>query len=194
MHKLSCLPLVMTGIVAILGACTSAVPAPSPAPTGAAPTPTVAAPAAAPSPTPAVAAPTPQPAPALPPALPSATPTPLPSPTPPAGVIRRLTDEQLQAELRRVRFSTREWPRTDFRVHSVPLTEFRGGGPGRDDIPPIDSPRFVTVQEADGWLKDREPVQVVEIGGDARAYPLQVLIWHEVVNDTVGGEPVTVTY
>jgi hypothetical protein len=76
----------------------------------------------------------------------------------------------------------------------VSLQEFRGGGPGKDDIPPIDDPGFVTVEEADRWLEDREPVQVVSINGDARAYPLQILVWHEIVNDVVGGEPVTVTY
>ena len=48
--------------------------------------------------------------------------------------------------------------------------------------------------EAGKWLTDREPVQVVNIGDDVRAYPLQIMIWHEVVNDTVGGEPVVVTY
>ena len=44
-----------------------------------------------------------------------------------------------------------------------------------------------------GW-EDQEPVQVVEINGDVRAYPLQIMIWHEVLNDIVGGEPVLVTY
>ena len=72
--------------------------------------------------------------------------------------------------------------------------EITGGGPGKDDIPPIDQPKFETVSEANDWLVDREPVQVVNIDGDARAYPLQIMIWHEVVNDTVGGEPVVVTY
>jgi hypothetical protein len=50
------------------------------------------------------------------------------------------------------------------------------------------------VDEADGWLDDRHPVVVVEAGGEARAYPLGILIWHEIVNDEVGGLPVTVTY
>ncbi|MBI4297697.1 MAG: DUF3179 domain-containing protein [Chloroflexi bacterium] len=93
-----------------------------------------------------------------------------------------------------MRFSTQEWPKTNFRIHSVPLREFRGGGPGRDDIPPIDKPKFETVEQADTWLDDKEPVQIVEIQGDARAYPQQILIWHEIVNDLVGGEPVTITY
>jgi hypothetical protein len=95
--------------------------------------------------------------------------------------------------LGKARFSTLEWGKTDFRIRSVPLSELLGAGPGKDDIPPIDQPRFETVEQAT-WLNDKEPVQVVEINGDARAYPQQVLVWHEVVNDTVGGEPVTITY
>jgi hypothetical protein len=105
-----------------------------------------------------------------------------------------ISEEQSRDELKAARFSTAEWGSTNFRIRSVPLREFRGGGPGKDDIPPIDSPKFETVDQADGWLDGREAVQVVQIKGDARAYPQQILVWHEVVNDTVGGEPVTVTY
>lgn len=76
----------------------------------------------------------------------------------------------------------------------VPLEEIRPGGPPPDGIPPIDTPRFVTVQDAEGWLKAREPVVAVEVNGDARAYPIQILMWHEIVNDTIGGVPVTVTF
>jgi Protein of unknown function (DUF3179) len=82
---------------------------------------------------------------------------------------------------------------TDFARHSVPLGEFSSGGPGKDGIPAIDAPRFVAASEAD-FLEAREPVVQLELNGDARAYPLQILIWHEIVNDTVGGMPVTVTF
>jgi hypothetical protein len=92
-----------------------------------------------------------------------------------------------------IRFSPTGW-KTDFCTHSVPLGEFLGGGPRRDGIPPIDSPRFVTISSADAWLGDREPVIALEVNGDSRAYPLQILIWHEIVNDTMGGEPVVVTF
>ncbi len=68
------------------------------------------------------------------------------------------------------------------------------GGPPPDGIPPIDEPAFVDVATADAYLADREPLVEVEINGDARAYPVQILIWHEIVNDVVGGEPVAVTY
>ncbi len=68
------------------------------------------------------------------------------------------------------------------------------GGPPPDGIPPIDDPAFVTTEAADEWLTDAEPVVYLEIEGDVHAYPVQVLIWHEIVNDVVGGQPVSVTY
>jgi len=83
---------------------------------------------------------------------------------------------------------------TDFSKHSVPYTEILSGGPPKDGIPAINHPKFVSVEEADAWLKPQEPVILFQIGDDARAYPLQILIWHEIVNDTVGGVPVLVTF
>jgi hypothetical protein len=93
----------------------------------------------------------------------------------------------------RVPFVTDGW-RTDFSKHAVPLDEIISGGPPRDGIPPIDRPRFDSVREADRWLADREPIVVFEQDGEVRGYPWQVLIWHEIVNDEVGGLPVSVTY
>jgi Protein of unknown function (DUF3179) len=90
-------------------------------------------------------------------------------------------------------FSTSGWD-TEFSNHSVPLDEFVGGGPPKDGIPSIDNPEFVSVSDADSFLDPREPVAVVEVDGDVRAYPIQILIWHEIVNDEIGGEPVAVTY
>lgn len=74
--------------------------------------------------------------------------------------------------------------------------DITSGGPPPDGIPPIDDPMFVSVADArnDFIADDQEGVVVVEINGDARAYPIQVLIWHEIVNDEIGGVPVTVTY
>ncbi|MEX0825453.1 MAG: DUF3179 domain-containing protein [Acidimicrobiia bacterium] len=71
--------------------------------------------------------------------------------------------------------------------------EIISGGPTPDGIPSIDDPRFLTVDEVD-WIRDQEAVVAVVIDGDARAYPAQILIWHEIVNDTVGGVPVAVTF
>jgi len=72
--------------------------------------------------------------------------------------------------------------------------EVISGGPPPDGIPPIDDPKFVGVDKADTWLEDAEPVLVAQVGDDVRAYPIQILIWHEIVNDTVGGVPLAVTY
>jgi hypothetical protein len=67
------------------------------------------------------------------------------------------------------------------------------GGPPPDGIPAIDEPAFQRADEVD-WLEDDEPVLSLTVGGETRAYPLQVMTWHEIVNDTVGGVPVAVTY
>ena len=83
---------------------------------------------------------------------------------------------------------------TDFEIHTVPYAEIRAGGPPRDGIPPIDRPVFAAVKEAPDYLVDDEPVLVLERGEERRAYPLSILILHEIVNDVVGGEPVAVTY
>jgi hypothetical protein len=90
-------------------------------------------------------------------------------------------------------FDTSEW-KTDFGKHSVPLSEIMSGGPPKDGIRSIDAPEFVGVSAADGWLRPHEPVILLVRGDDVRAYPLQILIWHEVVNDTVGGLPVAITF
>ena len=78
-----------------------------------------------------------------------------------------------------------------------PLVDTAGiisGGPPPDGIPPIDEPQFTDVAGADEWISDEEPVVVIEVNGDVRAYPVQVMIWHEIVNDVVGGTPVAITY
>jgi hypothetical protein len=92
-----------------------------------------------------------------------------------------------------------EWPRTDFSRHDVPLAEIKSGGPPKDGIPAIDAPRFERLLggKSTGWsasIGDTEPVIGVSIGDDARAYPLRILIWHEIANDVVGDTPVVVTY
>ena len=98
-----------------------------------------------------------------------------------------------EKELRTSAISTAGWE-TDFSKRSVPYAEIFSGGVPRDGIPPIDDPKFVTVEDADDWLEDLEPVISLEIEGEARAYPLQILTWHEIVNDTVAEIPVTATF
>jgi Protein of unknown function (DUF3179) len=86
-----------------------------------------------------------------------------------------------------------DW-KTDFSKHTVPLAGFVSGGPGKDGIPALDRPRFESVAEADRWIEDKEPVIELVIADEARAYPLQILTWHEIVNDELGGRPVAVTF
>ena len=86
-----------------------------------------------------------------------------------------------------------EWPKTNFGKTSVNLDEIQSGGPPKDGIPSIDNPKFVPVAKVKD-LADSEPVVGLIINGKARAYPLRVLTWHEIVNDELGGVPVTVTY
>jgi hypothetical protein len=76
----------------------------------------------------------------------------------------------------------------------VPLDQIVSGGPPPDGIPSIDDPKFISVQEANGRLEDSELILGLNINGDIRAYPLQILVWHEIVNDKIGGVPVAVTY
>jgi hypothetical protein len=75
---------------------------------------------------------------------------------------------------------------------SIPANEILRGGPPRDGIPALDSPPTVGVDSAP-W-RDDEMVVGVEWPGGARAYPLAILVWHELVNDTVGGRPILVSY
>ena len=86
----------------------------------------------------------------------------------------------------------RGWADTDFTRCTVDLAEIRSGGPGKDGIPAIDAPVFMAIAEAE--MNDREPVISLEIDGIARAYPLSILIWHEIVNDEINGQPIAVTY
>ncbi|MEE9551628.1 MAG: DUF3179 domain-containing protein [Gammaproteobacteria bacterium] len=87
-----------------------------------------------------------------------------------------------------------EWPRTDFSKTIVDLNEIQSGGPPKDGIPAINKPKFISTDKADQWLDDKEPVISLEINNVVRAYPLQVLIYHEIVNDVVSGIPVAVTF
>jgi hypothetical protein len=82
---------------------------------------------------------------------------------------------------------------TDGIRHSVPLAEIQGGGPPKDGIPSIDEPKFVLAAGAD-FITDEEPGLAVSLNGIDRFYPFQILVWHEIVNDTFGNQRVLVTY
>ena len=74
------------------------------------------------------------------------------------------------------------------------FADILSGGVGRDGIPPIDNPKFETIEEAESVMNALEPVMAFKINGEAKAYPLAILTWHEVVNDVVGRVPFTVTF
>ncbi|WP_421724594.1 DUF3179 domain-containing protein [Bauldia sp.] len=88
----------------------------------------------------------------------------------------------------------REGWQTDFTKTTINFDEILSGGPPRDGIPSIDAPKFVAVGSDEVDLVDREPVISLEVNGEAKAYPLRVMMWHEIANDSIGGMPVTVTY
>jgi hypothetical protein len=90
---------------------------------------------------------------------------------------------------------------------AIDLERVLGGGPPPNGIPALGfagdwrdaaeatlAPIFITQQEASAWLADREPVLVVALGDETKAYPMQILTWHEIVNDTLAGVPVAVTF
>ncbi len=83
--------------------------------------------------------------------------------------------------------------KTDFDNASIDMDEVISGGVPRDGIPPIDDPTFVEAALA-VELSPQSPVIALEIEGDARAYPLEVLTRHEIVNDVVSGAPIAVTF
>ena len=78
--------------------------------------------------------------------------------------------------------------------HIVPLDQIVSGGPPPDGIPSIDNPKFLSIVDASKFLKDSDLVVGLTINGQTKAYPLLILVWHEIVNDKVGGVPVSVTY
>ena len=88
----------------------------------------------------------------------------------------------------------------------IPIEEILPGGPPPQGIPALGfrgltgvapaspAPAYVAQEQAADWLGPTEPVILVRLGGEARIYPLQILTWHEIVNDTLGGVPVAVTF
>lgn len=84
---------------------------------------------------------------------------------------------------------------TGFRLDNaiVPRTEILSGGPPKDGIPAILEPHFIRAEAAD-FLNPDDIIIGVAIGGSAKAYPVKILNWHEVVNDILGDEPLAVTF
>lgn len=96
--------------------------------------------------------------------------------------------------------------RVDGTRAAIPIADILSGGPPPQGIPalgfrgltgvagPSPDPRFVPQDEAAAWLGELEPVILVRVGGEARLYPLQILTWHEIANDTLGGVPIAVSF
>ncbi len=85
-----------------------------------------------------------------------------------------------------------EWPRTEFSKSTIALADI-SSVIRKDAIPAIDHPKFEPARDH-RELADAEPVISLAIGDDARAYPLRILTWHEIVNDTISGVPVAITF
>lgn len=82
----------------------------------------------------------------------------------------------------------------DVTRHTIPVAQMQSGGPPKNGIPALDHPGFVSLAEADRTLKPDDIVLGIELGGLAKAYPVRILNWHEVVNDDVGSQPVLITW
>ncbi|MBI4183551.1 MAG: DUF3179 domain-containing protein [Proteobacteria bacterium] len=104
-----------------------------------------------------------------------------------AGFLAAAADEAPPEDL------LQDFPKTDFSRRAVPLAEFATQGPRRDTIPAVDAPAFAPAGEA-GEIGPYEPIVSVTLGGETRGYPLRVLLWHELVNDTLGDVPILVSY
>ena len=116
-----------------------------------------------------------------------ATPTATSTPSPSAEAAREAQREFVARRLQS------DFPSLDITKATVDLADIVSLLPP-DAIPSIDEPKFDSVEDASAWLAPQEPVISFVHDGDARAYPLHILTWHEIVNDVVGGEPVIVTY
>ena len=77
---------------------------------------------------------------------------------------------------------------------TIDAREIMWGGVRVDGIPPLEFPTQIFPEEAAEWINDTDVVVGVEIDGDARAYPIRIIAWHEMVNDTIGGVPVSLAY
>ncbi len=82
----------------------------------------------------------------------------------------------------------------DVTRHNIPLKDIEAGGPPKDGIPALTDPSFVSAKKADKFLKSWERVLGVEHKGVTKAYPIKILNWHEVVNDTIADKLLAVSW
>ena len=81
----------------------------------------------------------------------------------------------------------------DVTRHAVPLSEIQRSVP-KDVIPALVHPKFVEAGQVGKLLDDRDRVLGIFINGEAKAYPIPILNWHELVNDEAGGQPILVSW
>ncbi len=101
-----------------------------------------------------------------------------------------MANDALYAELLRA-----EEPAAEFNLDNlvIPSDQITFGGPTKDAIPALSDPEHVALESCDR-LADDDRVVGMFVGGEARAYPLRVLLYHEIVNDEIGGAPVAIVY
>ncbi len=87
------------------------------------------------------------------------------------------------------------WPKNGFDLSNsiIDPSEILSGGPAKDGIPAIDKPKFLPGKAA-SFLNPEDRILGIEINGTAKAYPIRILNWHEIVNDRIGNNYFSVTY
>lgn len=108
-------------------------------------------------------------------------------------LVRDLTPKETARTVSEASISPDAW-RTDFSRVTADLSDAVVVAGGRGAIPVITGPRYETIEQADAWISDNEPVLAAFAGDEARAYPIRLLLLHEAVNDWLGGSPLLVTY
>src|SRR5215469_8978577 len=112
----------------------------------------------------------------------------------PVGKSRAFSQGFLLAQAKQYLAAGKGQPPFDVTVHAVPIDEIVNGGPPKDGIPALNHPKFVSASDGDRFLKGHDRVLGIEYNGIAKAYPIRILNWHEVVNDDFNGKPVVVTW
>ncbi len=135
--------------------------------------------------------------------IPDASPTPaataapaIATMTPAPGSFDVIDGVNVYAEIPPMRMNISQWRETDFRRFTVDPDGIFATGADRNGIPPIYEPQHIATFQAAtlDWMTGDHPVIVVSLNGEARAYPLGIMTFHQVVNDTIGGQPIVVTY
>ncbi|HJM74638.1 MAG TPA: DUF3179 domain-containing protein [Dehalococcoidia bacterium] len=118
------------------------------------------------------------------------------SPTPTTGEIDHSVFDRPFTEREELIFNAigGRYSETNWAIRSINLDDLIPGGPGKDGIPALNEPQFISHEEAARMIEPQSPVIALEVNGEVRAYPIDILIRHEIVNDVIGGVPVAVTF